>query len=176
MTKKEIDKCKAIITKLHNAASWLEAFVEVYDDIDQAEQLKQQFSPNSNQILTIKTALASQILIRSLAISEGSGRRNKSKIFRKDDQNFGVLQSLLKDKKVNNYFCEAVINKTLAKVTLRNFKKFNNPKILARLRNKQIAHITSKNFLKGRGKKIYQHSEEVRYQVDQLYRLAIKRK
>lgn len=176
MTKKKIDECKAIIAKLHDAASWLEAFVEAYQDIEQAEKLKQQFSPNPNQILAIKTALASQILIRSLAISEGSGRRNKSKIFRKDDQNFGVLQVLLRDRKINNYFCEAVVNKTLARMTLRNFKQFNSPKLLARLRNKQIAHITSKNFLKGYGKKIYQHSEKVRYQVDQLHRLVIKKK
>lgn len=121
MTRKTINEVKKIIKKLNDVTSWLDAFAEVHGDIEEAEKQRTQFLPNSNQILAIKTALASQILIMSLALSEGSGykrakpkvKKSKLKNPKQDDQNFGVLQRLLKDTKITNYFCNAVVNKSL---------------------------------------------------------------
>lgn len=165
-TKNDIAKCKRIISKLHKRVSWLNAFADAYDELLEQERV---MGGLSNHALSAKMALASQILIMSLAIS-GSSKNNHT-----DDYNFRVLQSLLNDKNVHDYFCKSVKNKNSAKQVLEDFKKFKISKDLKTLRDKHFAHITNRRFLKGRGQIIYQHQQQVSHHTEILYRLMIKR-
>ncbi|MBU6141299.1 MAG: hypothetical protein KGP29_07115 [Proteobacteria bacterium] len=163
--RKDVAKCKRIATKIHKRVSWLNAFADAYGELEMEEKVLRRLSSHA---LAAKMALASQILIMSLAISGSS-------IARKDDCDFSALQRLLKNKKISDYFCQSVTNKDFAKEVLRDFKKFKIPKTLKTLRDKHFAHITSKRFLKGRGKMIYQYQQKVSHHAEMLYRLMIKK-
>lgn len=63
--KKDITECKKIITKLHKRVSWLNAFAETYHELGEQEKI---FGGLSNHAMAAKMALASQIIIMSLAI------------------------------------------------------------------------------------------------------------